>query len=168
MNLEIKDIGFRDIQERDKTLLREIYGSTRQEELDKGTNWNDEQKRHFIDQQFSVQHEYYQKNFSDAKFYIIEKEEVAIGRLYIDFSENEPVRIIDITILPEWRNKNIGSSILNEILKKAGSNNLNVSIHVEAFNPAMNLYKRLGFRKVSETNGIYHLMEWNYNTNIND
>ncbi|KAF2339719.1 MAG: GNAT family N-acetyltransferase [Flavobacterium nitrogenifigens] len=164
MNLEIKNISLRDIRESDKTLLREIYGSTRQEELDKGTNWNDEQKRLFIDQQFSVQHEYYQKNFLDAKFYIIENEKVPVGRLYIDFiSENESVKVIDITILPEWRNKNIGSSILNEILKKAGSNNLKVSIHVEAFNPAMNLYKRLGFKKISETNGFYHLMEWNSN-----
>jgi len=164
LNLEIKNISLRDIRESDKTLLREIYGSTRQEELDKGTNWNDEQKRLFIDQQFSVQHEYYQKNFLDAKFYIIENEKVPVGRLYIDFiSENESVKVIDITILPEWRNKNIGSSILNEILKKAGSNNLKVSIHVEAFNPAMNLYKRLGFKKISETNGFYHLMEWNSN-----
>lgn len=164
MNLEIKNITFRDIRKGDKTLLREIYGTTRREELDKGTNWNEEQKRLFIDQQFSVQHEYYQKNFSEAKFYIIEKENVPVGRLYIDFlSENEPVRIIDITILPEWRNKNIGTSILNEILKKAGSDNSNVSIHVEAFNPAMNLYKRLGFEKISETNGIYHLMEWDPN-----
>jgi hypothetical protein len=24
----------------------------------------------------------------------------------------------------------------------------------------MNLYKRLGFIKISETNGVYHLMEW--------
>ncbi|MDQ6530989.1 GNAT family N-acetyltransferase [Flavobacterium sp. LHD-85] len=164
MNLEIKNISFRDILESDKTLLREMYGSTRQEELDKGTNWNDEQKKLFIDQQFSVQHEYYQKNFLDAKFYIIENEKVPVGRLYIDFvSENESVKVIDIAILPEWRNKNIGSSILNEILKKAGSNNLKVSIHVEAFNPAMNLYKRLGFKKISETNGVYHLMEWNSN-----
>nr|WP_278012004.1 hypothetical protein [Flavobacterium gyeonganense] len=38
--------------------------------------------------------------------------------------------------------------------------NRNVSIHVESFNPAMNLYKRLGFKKISETNGVYHLMEW--------
>ena len=32
-------------------------------------------------------------------------------------------------------------------------------IHVEHNNPAMRLYKRLGFRKIDD-NGIYHLMEW--------
>jgi hypothetical protein len=34
-----------------------------------------------------------------------------------------------------------------------------VSIHVEANNPAMTLYRRLGFTHV-DTNGVYHLMRW--------
>ncbi|MFD2942285.1 GNAT family N-acetyltransferase [Flavobacterium notoginsengisoli] len=162
MELKIKDTILRDIQSYDLPILCEIYGSTRKEELDKGTNWNDEQKRLFIEHQFSAQHEYYQKNYLGAKFYIIEKENITIGRLYIDFFfEQKGIRIIDITILPQWRNKSIGSSVLNEILNKAANNNLNVTIHVESFNPAMELYKRLGFKKISETNGVYHLMEWN-------
>ena len=36
---------------------------------------------------------------------------------------------------------------------------LPVRIHVEANNPAMGLYKRLGFRQI-DTNGVYWLMEW--------
>lgn len=162
MILEIKDILFRDIQESDTNLLCEIYGSTRKEELDKVTNWNEDQKKFFIEQQFSAQHQYYQQNFLNTKFYIIEKENIPIGRLYIDFFfEKKDVRIIDITLLPEWRNKSIGSSILKEILNKAANSNLNVKIHVEVFNPAMELYKRLGFKKINETNEIYHFMEWN-------
>lgn len=161
MDLEIKGIRLRDIQDSDLTVLCKIYGSTRTEELEKGTNWNDEQKNIFIEHQFLAQHEYYQKNYIGAKFYIIEKENVIIGRLYIDFFfEKKGIRIIDITLLPDWRDKNIGSSILKEILEKAAKENLKVTIHVESFNPAMNLYKKLGFTKISETNGIYHLMEW--------
>lgn len=164
MDLEIKGIRLRDIQDSDLTVLCKIYGSTRTEELEKGTNWNDEQKNIFIEHQFLAQHEYYQKNYIGAKFYIIEKENVIIGRLYIDFFfEKKGIRIIDITLLPDWRDKNIGSSILKEILEKAAKENLKVTIHVESFNPAMNLYKKLGFTKISETNGIYHLMEWTPN-----
>lgn len=161
MDLEINNINLRDIQESDLPVLCEIYGSTRIEELEKGTNWNEEQKKTFIEYQFFAQHEYYQKNYVGAKFYIIEKENIIVGRLYIDFYfEKKGVRIIDITLLPNWRQKNIGSSILKEIIKKAALKDMNVSIHVESFNPAMNLYKRLGFAKISETNGVYHLMEW--------
>lgn len=161
MELHIKDISLREIQESDLPVLCKIYGSTRTEELEKGTDWTEEQKQFFIEQQFFAQHEYYQKNYIGAKFYIIEKENVTIGRLYIDFFfEKKGFRIIDITLLPEWRKKDIGSSILNEIIKKASKSEMKVSIHVESFNPAMNLYKRLGFIKISETNGVYHLMEW--------
>ncbi len=164
LDLEIKGIGLRDIQDSDLAVLCKIYGSTRTEELEKGTNWNDEQKNIFIEHQFSAQHEYYQKNYIGAKFYIIEKDNVTIGRLYIDFFfEKKGIRIIDITLLPDWRDKNIGSSILKEILEKAAKEKLKVTIHVESFNPAMNLYKKLGFIKISETNGIYHLMEWSPN-----
>lgn len=161
MELDLKDISLRDINESDLPLLCTIYGTTRIEELNRGTNWTDEVKKMFIEQQFFAQHTYYQDNYKNAKFYIIEKENVTIGRLYIDFFfEEKSIQIIDITLLPEWRKKNIGSSILNEIIKKADENNLKVSIHVETFNPAMQLYKRLGFEKISETNGVYHLMEW--------
>lgn len=161
LDLDIKDVNLRAIQESDLAVLCKIYGSTRTEELEKGTNWSEEQKNIFIEQQFFAQHEYYQKNYLGAKFYIIENENTTIGRLYIDFFfENKGIRIIDITLLPDWRNKNIGSSILEEILKKAAKANRNVTIHVESFNPAMNLYKKLGFTKISETNGVYHLMEW--------
>lgn len=161
MDLVVKDISLRDIQENDLSVLCEIYGSTRTEELERGTNWNEEQKRFFIEQQFFAQHEYYQKNYTGAKFYVIEKENIVIGRLYIDFFfEQKGIRIVDITLLPNWRQKNIGSSILAAIIKEAGGKNRNVTIHVESFNPAMNLYKKLGFTKISETNGVYHLMEW--------
>lgn len=161
MNLEIENITHRDIQESDLSILCKIYGSTRTEELENGTDWSDEQKNIFIEHQFSAQHEYYQKNYLGAKFYIIEKENTTVGRLYIDFFfEQKGVRIIDITLLPQWRGKNIGSSILKEIIQKAALANRNITIHVESFNPAMELYKRLGFKKISETNGVYHLMEW--------
>lgn len=161
MELSVKDISFSYIKESDLTQLCEIYGSTRTEELEKGTNWTDEIKKRFIEQQFFAQHEYYQKNYIGAKFYIIKKDHVTIGRLYIDYHfEKRGIRIIDIALLPNWRNKNIGSSILKEVLKKAALNKQNVSIHVESFNPAMELYKRLGFEKISETNGVYHLLEW--------
>jgi len=34
-----------------------------------------------------------------------------------------------------------------------------VTIHVESFNPALSLYRRLGFEHV-DTNGVYYLMRW--------
>lgn len=161
MELVLENIKLRNIQESDLRDLCIIYGSTRIDELDRGTNWTEEQKKMFIEQQFFAQHRYYQDNYKDANFYILEKENSIIGRLYIDYSfEQKIIHIIDITLLPDWQKQSIGTSILNKIIKQAEDKNFNINIHVETFNPAMALYKRLGFVKISETNGVYHLLEW--------
>ena len=165
MIVEMNDtsISLHLIQEEDLMVLSEIYGSTREKELQQVVGWNDEQKKAFVLQQFMAQHEYYQKNYTGAAFYVIQKNKIAIGRLYIHENFQEKgVRIIDITILPNWQNKGVGSSILKDILAKASKLNRTVSIHVETFNPAMKLYKNLDFKKISETNGVYHLLEWKH------
>lgn len=163
MKIELRDktISLRPIQDEDLMVLSEIYGGTREKELTQIVEWNEEQKRAFVLQQFMAQHEYYQKNYIGAAFYIIQKNKDSIGRLYIHENFQEKgVRIIDIAILSQWQNKGIGSSILKDILAKASTLNRAVSIHVETFNPAMKLYKKLNFEKISETNGVYHLLEW--------
>jgi N-acetylglutamate synthase-like GNAT family acetyltransferase len=154
-------LGLRPIQDEDLMVLNEIYSSTREEELKQLPTWSEEQKKGFLAQQFMAQHTYYQKNYVGAAFYLIQKNKENIGRLYIheNFQENN-IRIIDIALLPKWQHQGIGKGILEDILSKATEIDKPVSIHVESFNPAMKLYKKLGFQKISETNGVYHLMEW--------
>jgi GNAT superfamily N-acetyltransferase len=161
VELNDKALSLRPIQNEDLSVLSEIYGSTREEELTQVAHWSVQEKQAFILQQFMAQHDYYQKNYVGAAFYLILKNKTPIGRLYIhqNFQENG-IRIIDIAMLPNWRNKGIGGSILEDILTKANQLNKPVSIHVESFNPAKHLYERLGFEKISETNGVYHLMQW--------
>ena len=60
-------------------------------------------------------------------------------------------------MLPAHRGAGHGSALLRSILDEGQASGLAVSIHVEANNPAMTLYRRLGFVHV-ETNGVYHLM----------
>ena len=163
IKLSDKFISLRPIQDEDLMVLSKIYGSTREKELKQVADWNDEQKKAFVLQQFMAQHEYYQKNYVGAAFYVIQKNKDSIGRLYIHENFQEKgVRIIDIALLPQWQNRGIGSSILKDILAKASTLNRAVSIHVETFNPAMKLYKKLDFEKISETNGVYHLLEWKH------
>lgn len=161
LRLSENSIRLHPIQDEDLVVLCEIYGSTREEELKQVTHWSELEKQGFIQQQFIAQHDYYQKNYIDAAFYLIIKNNTPIGRLYIheNYQENG-IRIIDIALLPNWQNQGIGKSILSDILAKGNTLQKNVSIHVEAFNPAKHLYERLGFEKISETNAVYHLMEY--------
>ena len=68
-------------------------------------------------------------------------------------------RIIDIALLPEHRNGGIGSRLLRGLLDEAAEAGKPVRIHVEQLNPAMSLYRRLGFTRIEER-GVYWLMEW--------
>ena len=163
MKLELTDhtISLRTINKTDNDALLRIYASTRLEELKLATNWSEELKQKFLEFQFNAQHNYYQEIYTGAHFWMIEKKGEPIGRLYLDENfENKTVRIIDITLLPEWRGKGIGNQIIMDIIHFAAKRNQPVSIHVESFNPAMNLYKKMGFELIDITNGVYHLLEW--------
>ena len=78
----------------------------------------------------------------------------------------EEIRLIDIALLPEYRNQGIGSCFLKEILSEASSTGLPVHIHVEVFNEsALRLYRRLGFQEIA-TQGVHLLLEWSPDSNL--
>jgi ribosomal protein S18 acetylase RimI-like enzyme len=164
MLLKLKDVSIklRPFLEKDIEFLKKVYFGTREEELKRVSDWNQEMKMSFLTQQFNAQHVYYQKNYIGAHFFIIEKDNKKSGRLYYTEDFAGGIRIIDIAILPEFQKKGIGNEILSSILERAIELGKNVTIHVESFNPVMNWYKKLGFEKISETNGVYHLLQWNH------
>ena len=162
MKLNDSSISLRLFSENDIGFLKKVYFSTREEELKQVPDWSDEMKIAFLTQQFEAQHNYYQKNYVGAAFYVIEKNNEEAGRLYYQENFEDGIRIIDIALLPKFQKKGIGSEILKGIFERAKQIEKDVTIHVESFNPAMKLYKRLGFKKISETNGVYHLLQWNY------
>jgi ribosomal protein S18 acetylase RimI-like enzyme len=160
--LKNKELRLRFFSEKDIPFLKKIYSSTREKELRQVDYWTESMKEAFLTHQFNAQHEYYQQNYIEANFLVIEKGKEIIGRLYYKESFEGTIRIIDIAILPKFQNKGLGTSILKDIIERAKVIEQPITIHVESFNPAMELYKKLGFQKISETNGVYHLLQWNY------
>lgn len=149
-------VTFRPSIERDVPFLRDLYATTRAEEL-RHVPWTPQQKRAFVEMQFLAQKTHYEQHYPDCEFLIIELDGRPIGRLYID--RGEDIRITDIALLPEFRRRGIGGMLMVEILAEGRSTGKNVSIHVEHDNPARRLYERLGFQHVA-TNGVYDLMAW--------
>ena len=80
------------------------------------------------------------------------------GFLSVDRGETR-IRIIDITLLPAFRNKGIGSRLLRMVLAEAEERRSVVDLRVEQNNPAKQLYERLGFTVVAD-DGVYAAMEW--------
>jgi GNAT superfamily N-acetyltransferase len=141
----------------DEPFLRAVYASTRAEELAQ-VPWSNEQKRAFTDMQFAAQDIDYRKNYPTAQFSIVEVHGIPVGRLYVDRCKKE-IRIIDIALLPEHRRARIGTTLLKELQNEARLAGKALTIHVERFNPALNLYHRLGFRPI-EDKGVYLFLEW--------
>ena len=150
-------LTFRPAMDADLPFLSRLYASTRAEELGV-TGWSAEQKTAFLDMQFRAQHAHYRQHYPEADWLVIVQGGNDIGRLYIERWPSQH-RVIDIAFLPEHRGKGYGDALLRDLLDEAASCGKDVSIHVEKYNPAMRLYRRLGFT-TEEDKGVNDLMRW--------
>jgi ribosomal protein S18 acetylase RimI-like enzyme len=150
-------LAFRPIAEADLPFLAKVYASTRVEEL-AAAPWSEAQKAAFLDMQFQAQHAHYQKYYPEADWLVTMRDSEDIGRLYVERWPRQHC-IIDIAFLPEHRGQGFGEALLRDLMDEAAAVGKDVSIHVEKFNPAMRLYRRLGFT-TEEDKGVYDLMRW--------
>ena len=144
------------ITHQDEPFLFALYSEIRANELDI-VPWDEAQKNAFLQQQFQLQHHHYTTNYKNACFQIIKLDEIPIGRLYVAELMDE-IRIIDITILSEFRGKNIGTGLIEEILHDANNKNKVVQIYLETNNQSANLFARLGFVPITN-DGVYQLWQ---------
>lgn len=149
-------IEYQAVEPTDLEFLLRVYVSTRIEEM-AITRWPDSKIQPFLRSQFLAQHAYYQEKFKGAHFQIILVNKIPAGRLYWNQSTDE-FHVIDIALLPEFRGRGIGGSVMKFILEEAEKSRLATRIHVELNNPAIRLYQRLGFTPL-QVDGIYQLME---------
>lgn len=152
-----RGITLRPARDSDLPFLEALYASTRSAEMDQ-LDWNEEQKRDFLAQQFRAQNAHYQNHFSGADFLLIERRGEPVGRIYLEQRIDE-IRLIDVALLPGQRGRGLGTAMMDRLLAAAGRLALPVRLHVESFNPAYRLYQRLGFQW-REDRGVHQFMEW--------
>jgi ribosomal protein S18 acetylase RimI-like enzyme len=151
------DITLRPVQESDDPFLLEVYTSTRTQELSQ-VPWTAEQKQAFVRMQWEAQKKHYAAEHPRAGHSVIRVEGNAVGRLYLDRSGNE-FHILDITLLPQHRNRGAGSFLLGQIMLEAKQAGKPLTIYVETFNPSLRLFERLGFTSIQQE-GFHRLMQW--------
>jgi ribosomal protein S18 acetylase RimI-like enzyme len=156
MRVASGSIALRPASAGDEAFLRDVYASTRTDELAL-VDWTDEQKDDFVQQQFDAQDAHYHAHYTGATYDVIEVGGRPAGRLYVDRWDEE-IRIMDIALLPEHRGAGIGTTLLSALLEEGAKDGKRVSIHVEKHNPARRLYERLGFAETADR-GVYVLME---------
>lgn len=148
----ITELTLRPLDAADQPFLQRLYASSRETEMSL-SGWPATVIADFLQQQFSLQHRYYQEHFPDGEFWLVERAGQAIGRLYLFWGETV-LQIIDISLLPEYRGAGLGGALLGELLVRADARGLAVGLHVEGHNPALRLYQRLGFEVVRDS-GVY-------------
>lgn len=148
-------VVFRAISAGDLQFLFELYCSTRDDVS--ALPWPVEQKHAFLVQQFNAQHTHYQQHYAGADFLILQSRGVDFGRMYLHRTPKEH-RLMEITLLPEHRNQGFGTHLMEVLIQQAQEADLPLTLHVETFNPAYQLYRKLGFQDV-RVHGLYMFME---------
>lgn len=74
---------------------------------------------------------------------LLKGEERGFG--YVDDETPE----LGMAVLPEYRGQGIGTSLLSQLIEAAADFYENVSLSVAVWNPAIHLYRRLGFEEVA-------------------
>jgi ribosomal protein S18 acetylase RimI-like enzyme len=150
-------ISLRPVAPEDQPFLYRVYASTREPEMAL-VDWTAEQKAAFLEMQFTAQDRYYHENLPNVAYQVVLWEGGPAGRLYVGRWADE-IRVVDIALLPEYRNRGIGSALFRDLMAEARAAGKPLRIHVEQFNPARRLYDRLGFVQIADE-GVYLFMEW--------
>ena len=151
-------LTFRPITDADLPFLARLYASTRMEEL-AVTDWSDAQKAAFLQSQFDAQHAHYQKHYAGTDF-LVDRAWRGSDRPAVPGALEAPsIASSTSRCCPRIAAEGLGTALLPICSTRPRAAGKAVTIHVEKFNPAMSLYRRLGFVAAGE-DGAYDLMRW--------
>ena len=140
----------------DLDFLKSLYASVRAQEL-AAVPWSDQHKAAFLTQQFEARRGQWLERFPQAERSIVIVDDEDAGSLFVDRTP-ETLVVVDLALLPHFRNRGVGTQLMETFLEEAAQTKRIVSLHVEQSNPALRLYRRLGFRTVEEQ-GLYLRLE---------
>lgn len=151
-------VSLRPVGAADEPFLREVYASSREDEL-AAVPWTPEQRAAFLDMQFRAQAQDYARRFPGAEHSIVLLDGDPVGRVWVDAGEVE-LRLLDITVLTVARGRGAGSEVLRGLQARAREAGVPLRHTVLATNvAAQRLYRRLGFVEIDATE-THLLMEW--------
>ena len=153
-----QNISLRPAESDDEAFLETVYADTRRDEL-AIFNWSREQENAFFKMQFEMQTRAYRMQFPGAVNHIVEFDKTPAGRLTVERAERE-IKLIDISLLAEYRNRGIGAFLLETLKAEAVADEKSVFLRVLKTNEsAKRFYDRLDFKTV-ENADLHFGMRW--------
>lgn len=141
----------------DTPFLFSVYAATRAEEF-AALGWNQDALERFLRMQFDAQDRAYRDAHPDGVVSVILVDGEPAGRLYLE-RRAEAIHVIDIALLPSYRDRGIGTRLLGDLLAEGEATGRAVTLSAVRSGRAIGLYERLGF---CATGGdeIYVSLEW--------
>lgn len=150
------EISTRPATNMDEPFLRCLFHIVRAPEF-APARLSPEQLDALLNQQYDAMRSYYADVFPETEYVILEHAGSPVG--YEAVRATDELHLIDIALLPDYRNQGVGTARLRRLQTLAEEHETSLLLAVEVFNPARNLYVRLGF-VVEEQQGIYEQMRW--------
>lgn len=119
--------------------------------------WTEAQCRAYLVPQFNMRERGFRQQYPQADQHIIVFDGINVGRIIVNREPTE-IHIIDIVISGDYRQHGIASCLLTQLCSEANQEQKKVKLHVAYDNPAANLYRRFGFKVISDKD-IYICME---------
>ena len=150
-------ISLRPASPSDKDFLLHVYGSTRQEEM-ASWGWSLSQQSSFIRMQYEARKHGYDASYPTSETSVISIGDAPAGSIIVFRSPSE-IRLVDVALLPEFRNRGIGAEVIRMLVSEADDAGSALRLSVLRSNHARHLYERLGF-VVKGGGEMYCEMEW--------
>jgi ribosomal protein S18 acetylase RimI-like enzyme len=147
----------------DREFLFRLYAGTRTHEL-AAFGWPAAQQEAFLRMQFNAQRQWYQTAYAAAEHQVIQVDGRPIGRMIV-LREGKTWQLMDISLLPETRGRGIGGELMHSLMQECAAADAVLKLQVLKVNPALRLYRRLGFTTVGEDQ-IYVQMELRLKTRM--
>jgi GNAT superfamily N-acetyltransferase len=141
----------------DDAFLYDVFATTWASEVAALPNQN--LARHVLRIQHIAQERRIAGRYPGHQRFIVLQDGEPAGRLYVH-GDAESMHVIDLTLMPRFRDRGIGSRILRDLFEVAAVDRHAVTARVDRRNrAATELYSRLGFKLVA-VDDVDHHFEW--------
>ncbi len=132
----------------DGEVLLTLFASTHlaMQVLSQSFGWSDAARLEYVRLQCHCQERAYRgAGYAGAWLDLVRWAGHVVGRLYLLHRPGEQLRLLDITLLPEYRGQGHGTALLRTLQTEASRIATPLIALVEKENPACHFYTRLGF-----------------------
>lgn len=134
----------RKARDSDYDFLWHLKVASMQQYIEEVYGWNEE-----------GQENYFRRSFNPQEIHVIQVDRKDVGMYVYDADDNGEYLLKRIEVLPEYQGKGIGGFIIDQLIHSAKKEDRDLRLHVFKINPARQLYSRLGFEVVHETETHY-------------